>query len=401
MALAEVQTQIAALHREDAERIIDKSRKYPLVVVTGPFRMGKTSSLIPNMVDYGKIKGMHPQVYNFQGSEYYPKEFGEQVDLLGDKLLTLPNNRVLIGDEAGAITSYGPQHVDMVLKKTGETDTAVVSVIAYKTGDTNPRDVASKKWLEAQYGSTSPEEAVVHLTAKYLPRQLAEDLLNHGSSGCFTEEQIADLLGFLPHHPWILDSVSDHISFEYAKKFILANAYSWEMSGLITNEQWGQIISHAAEDPKVEAVPDPSPKGTHNWLDHPRHKGLTQEEISIDNTFGEVAKFRAGEFYQQARPRIERLHNLERQGNETFEERQAIYIELLQQYGKVVFGVDVKEIEKVPLELSRFATEKSQIRHFSTKRGDPTLFDRRTFQMIVKLPSGRAKWSIFQAGPIG
>jgi hypothetical protein len=247
MSLAETRLKIASLYREDAQLIACRAMEFPLVVVRGPMRMGKTTTLLPLIANCLSSEGVTPVLQNFQELKLDFGDPDQKIDAMARNISSQPGNKVVLGDEGGYVSIVRKESVEKVVKAIQSTGSKLTTIIPYRIGAESDREKETLPWLESQYGDKYPDKAIVDISTKYLPRQLAEELLSEGSMGKLTERQIFELLTVLPPHPWILDSVAELGTLDNIFKNIGTHIGVWLISNTISLDTARKIRAYSQE----------------------------------------------------------------------------------------------------------------------------------------------------------
>lgn len=192
----EVQAQIAALYRIHALEIAQALGDKPLCIVTGPRRFGKSTTLLPTLVDIFQGGGRSADIIN--GRNYEVESFG--ID-------TLPSKKfdVLIIDEANVVTrtTEKTEHILRLLHDKGQ---AVISVITFDAGYEPGGLYLAKIWQAAELSLSGHTANLVRLPQMVLSPQIAREILmlHSARTGAVRSRVVSYIVERVPPVPYIL-----------------------------------------------------------------------------------------------------------------------------------------------------------------------------------------------------
>lgn len=230
---------IRSLFDSEAADIIATLGDHSLSVVTGPFGIGKSSILIPEITNL--LEQQQRDVIKIDGV------LADIPDELPDVFEETPNptRGVAIIDEAGNFRTE-EQKINVLRIANEKGFSTAIPVIAYNI-DSDIREREAAAWQQAGevvYGKPQQEIPVVHLTPKLLPVDLARRFLS--SFPNTPPEAIDYVLTNVPLTLIALNRVRGASSVQATQKAILANCDGWP--GAIPQSQLKQLKEKVRAD---------------------------------------------------------------------------------------------------------------------------------------------------------
>lgn len=204
-------------YAQEAKEIIRLTESNPYVLVGGRSGIGKSSVLIPELVNQSKNLGLETQIIGFrQGLSFANPDL---------------EKRYLIVDDAERIA---PSVVARVITRTNKWGYAsTVAIISYLFNNMDGFEDRIRLWQQQSEAVTSKEAPVVRLSdGKVTPDLIKQNLVSH--------TQIADFLAqLLPGNLWFLDEVieANLQTEQQARDFLSRKSQEYYRSGLINLQE--------------------------------------------------------------------------------------------------------------------------------------------------------------------
>jgi hypothetical protein len=233
-----------------AQQIVEAFGESSLLVVTGPFGIGKTHSVIPRVADLLKTESNIVEIRDCQ--EYIaPWDFGVKIA----NSLPTTDNGVVILDEAGEMSALGRAYkrTRHFVEKTHNRNFRIIGVIAYSCGNVSVRDRQTETWQKAEFEISGQEAAVVHLPPKRLDQDLASRFLlaeNQKFSRRFGEEVAEYLAEVTPRNLGLLHSLAllAPQSIDEAARTIVTQTSDSNWIGTLSDEENAAMYLRCKDD---------------------------------------------------------------------------------------------------------------------------------------------------------